>query len=233
MSTNIVTVVGNKEISQRLKGMLVDLRNTTATIIDAIKQIKIQARLEGFEDHETDLLIRSYLKGFLNKDQIKYVLHDKPRRAKQKSLTNKSGSSPPLQETITLPTEHKIMPQELAEPIQIQQEQEQQKPSEEFKLQEPDYAVEDLKIQLDNANGKITELTTLNKALEEKYRQLEARTRVSPSNQIPAVQGNILRTKVVVNQMFREIINLKGSKVIYANIVIDTTQNKYEKLEPI
>jgi hypothetical protein len=56
---------------------------------------------------------------------------------------------------------------------------------------------------------------------------------VSPSNQIPVVQGNTLRTKVVVNQMFREIINLKGSKVIYANIVIDATQNKYEKLEPI
>jgi hypothetical protein len=74
--------------------MLVDLRNTTATIIDAIEEIKIQARSEGFEDHETDLLINSYLKEFLNKDQIKYVLHDKPRRAKQKSLTDKSGTSP-------------------------------------------------------------------------------------------------------------------------------------------
>ncbi|MDQ4013819.1 MAG: hypothetical protein M3146_08880 [Thermoproteota archaeon] len=72
-----------------------------------------------------------------------------------------------------------------------------------------------------------------NKAFEEKYEQLEARTRVSPSNSIPAVQGNTLRTKVVVNQLFREILKLRGSKIIYANIVIDISQNKYERLEPI
>ena len=71
------------------------------------------------------------------------------------------------------------------------------------------------------------------KQLEEKYKQLEARTRVSPSNYIPAVQGNNLRTKVVVAQIFREVLALKGSKMIYANILIDTSKNKYVRLEPI
>jgi hypothetical protein len=53
-----------------------------------------------------------------------------------------------------------------------------------------------------------------------------------PSNKLPALQGNTLRTKVVVNQMFREILALKGSKEIYANVVIDVSQNKYVRLEP-
>jgi hypothetical protein len=132
MSIENVTTVGNRKISERLKRMLVDLRNTTATIIDAMEDIKIQARSEGLEDHETDLLIRSYLKEFLDKDQIKYVLHDKPRRAKQKSLTEKSGTSPldvnMSEETITLPTEHKILPQDLEEITQEQQEQEDTEP---------------------------------------------------------------------------------------------------------
>jgi hypothetical protein len=241
MSIESVTTVGNRKISERLKGMLVDLRNTTATIIDAIEDIKIQAHSEGLEDHETDLLIRSYLKEFLDKDQIKYVLHDKPRRAKQKSLTEKSGTSPldvnMSEETITLPTEHKILPQDLEEITQEQQEQQDTEPElspfEELKTQKPDYAIEDLKIQLDNEKNKCNELITQNKALEEKYKQLEAHTRVSPSNSIPAVQGTTLRVKIVVNQVFREMLQLKGSKMIYANIVIDTSQNKYVRLEPI
>ena len=121
----------------------------------------------------------------------------------------------------------------MEEITQEQKEQEDTEPIEEYKPQEPDYAVEDLKIQLDNANNKITELSTQNKTLEEKYKQLEARTRVSPSNSIPAIQGNTLRTKVVVHQLSRETLNLKGSKVIYANVVIDTAQNRYIRLEPI
>lgn len=47
------------------------------------------------------------------------------------------------------------------------------------------------------------------------------------------LQGNTLKTKVIVSQVFREILNLKGSKKIYANILIDVSQNKYIKLEPI
>ena len=47
------------------------------------------------------------------------------------------------------------------------------------------------------------------------------------------LQGNKLRIKVIVSQLFREILNIKGSKKIYANILIDVSQNKYIKLEPI
>ena len=41
------------------------------------------------------------------------------------------------------------------------------------------------------------------KQLEEKYKQLEAKTRVSPSNSIPVVQGNTLGTKVAVSDIFK------------------------------
>jgi hypothetical protein len=65
---------------------------------------------------------------------------------------------------------------------------------------------------LDNANGKITELTTRNKNFEEKYKQLEARITVQPSNNFPAPQGSILGIKVVINQIFRDTLQLKDQK---------------------
>jgi chromosome segregation ATPase len=181
MSTQIDTIIGNKRPSEKLKGMLVGLKNNTEAILDSIDEIKAQARSEGFEDHESDLLIRHYL-GMIKKTkrQIRYFLKEIPRAKEQKKLKEKLaeiGTDANMQEeeTITLPTEHKILPQDLEEITQEQQEQEdtepEPSPSEELKTQEPDYIVEDLKIQLDNANGKITELTTQNKTLEEKYKQ--------------------------------------------------------------
>ena len=65
---------------------------------------------------------------------------------------------------------------------------------------------------MDNANGKITELTTRNKNFEEKYKQLEARITVQPSNNFPAPQGSILGIKVVINQIFRDTLQLKDQK---------------------
>jgi hypothetical protein len=67
MSLGIVTMVGNKEISERLKGMLVDLRNSTATYFEQIENIRNQAHSEGLEDHEVNLLIKNYLKEFLKR----------------------------------------------------------------------------------------------------------------------------------------------------------------------
>lgn len=85
---------------------------------------------------------------------------------------------------------------------------------------------------MENTRSSLDQTIEDKKQLEEKYKQLEAKTRVSPSNQIPALQGSNLRTKVVVAQIFREALALKGSKMIYANILIDLTQNKYIRLEP-
>jgi hypothetical protein len=246
MSTQIDTIIGNKEPSEKLKGLLVSLRDkviyTLKDIEADIEVINTQAHSEGYEDHEIDLLIRNYLSGIKKtKRQIKYILYDKPRIKEQKKLIEKQDNfvsdANMSERTITLPTELKILPRDLERITQEQQKQEDNEfePSsfEELKIQKPDYAIEDLKIQLDNANSKISELTTQNKALEEKYKQLEGRTTVSPSNSIPAVQGNTLSVKIVVNQVFREMLQLKGSKRIYANILIDTSQNKYVKLEPI
>lgn len=226
MSIGIVTTVGNKEISERLKGMLVDLRNSTATYFEQIENIRNQAHSEGLEDHEINLVIKSYLKEFLNRDQIKYILYDKARRAKQKSLTKDLGRSPQHDDIPSIPApDFKIVV-----PDQVIKEEREQLTKEEYK---PYYPLEDLRSQIENYKSQNEELKTQLKNLEEKCKQLEAKTGVSPSNYIPAVQGNNLRTKVVVAQIFREVLAFKGSKMIYANILIDMTQNKYVRLEPV
>jgi hypothetical protein len=47
MSIKIDTIFGNGYISERLKSMLVDLRDTTSAIIDSIGEIRVQAHSEG------------------------------------------------------------------------------------------------------------------------------------------------------------------------------------------
>ena len=146
------------------------------------------------------------------------------------------------EEKISIPTDYKVVIPDWVleeETKQLEREQKQQEDTEsvnevfeEFN-QQPNYEVENLKIRLDNARNKITELTIKNRNLEERYKQLKARTTVQPSNNVPAPQGSILRTKIVVNPFFRDVIHLKGSKAIYANIIIDTSQNKYVRLEPL
>jgi hypothetical protein len=111
--------------------------------------------------------------------------------------------------------------------------QEQQEQTEKFNSYKQDYALGDLRSQLDSSKETVEILTLRNKELEDKYKELQSKTRISPSNNIPMLEGNNLRTKVIVSQLFREILNLKGSKMIYAKIVIDVSQNKYIKLEPV
>jgi DNA polymerase III alpha subunit (gram-positive type) len=223
MSFETVTTAGNKQISERLKGMLVDLRNSTATYFEQIENIRNQAYCEGLEDHEINLLIKNYLKEFRNRNQIKYILYDKARRAKQNSLTKNLGTSPQHDNIPSIPApDYKIVV-----PDQVIEEEQEQltKQQQEYK---PEYALEDLRSQVESYKSQIEELTADKKNIEEKYKQLEAKTSVSP-----AVQVSNLRTKVVVAQIFREVLALKGSKMIYASILIDLAQNKYVRLEPV
>jgi hypothetical protein len=243
MDFQIDTIVGNKKPSKELTRMLVDLHDTARNyfndIEDRLEKIRVKAHSEHFSKQETVGLLKQYLKGSsLTDSQVKWFVYDKPRRLEQKKLKEKLSTSRidanMLEETITLPTEHKILPQDLEEIIQEQQPQEQGHEQQDLaKSQVLDYAMEELEVQLEIVQKNFDQTIEDKKQLEEKYKQLEARTRVSPSNSIPAVQGNTLRTKIVVNQVFREMLQLKGSKMIYANIVIDTSQNKYVRLEPI
>lgn len=222
MTLGTVTTAGNKGISERPKGMLVDLRNSTAIYFEQIENIRNQAYSEGLEDHEINLLIKNYLKELLNRNQIKYILYDKARRARQKSLTKNLGTSPQHDNIPSIPAAvYKIViPDQVIEEEQEQLRQQQQ----EYK---PEYTLEDLRSQVESYKSQIEELTADKKNMEEKYRQLEAKTSVSPAG-----KSNNLRTKVVVAQIFHETLALKGSKMIYANILIDLTQNKYVRLEP-
>jgi hypothetical protein len=58
MSKQFDSAVGNKRVSEQLRNMLVDLRNSTVALNDNIKEIEVQARYEGFKNKEIDMLIR-------------------------------------------------------------------------------------------------------------------------------------------------------------------------------
>jgi hypothetical protein len=236
LTIEIVPNLSNKEPSDKLNSMLVDLENNTKAIFDSIEEIRTQARSEGFEDFETDLLLKPYLDRGMGRDRAKYILRDKSRRKKQNSLTKNLGTSPQIDDNnvpkIPAPDYNIVFPDQVFDKA-TQEQKKEPSPFEEFKQQEPDYGTEELKLQLENTRSNLDQTIEDKKQLEEKYKQLEAKTRVSPSNSIPAVQGNNLRIKVVVAQIFREVLALKGSKMIYANILIDLTQNKYVRLEPL
>ena len=58
MYIQLDTINGNKKPSEKLKGMLVNLVNNAEAMFDSVKEIRDQARKEGFEDFETDLLLK-------------------------------------------------------------------------------------------------------------------------------------------------------------------------------
>jgi hypothetical protein len=236
MTTEIVPNFSNRKPSDRLNGMLVDLENNTKAIFDSMEEIRTQARSEGFEDFETDLLLKLYLERGMGRDRAKYILRDKSRRGKQKSLTKDLGTSPQIGDNnvpkIPAPDYNIVVPDHFLNEA-TQEQKKEPSPFEKFKQQGPDYDTEELKLQLENTRSNLAQTIEDRQQLEEKNKQLEAKTRVSPSNSIPAVQGNTLRTKVVVLDLFREVLKLKGSRVIYANVAVDISQNKYIRLEPL
>ena len=249
MTLQIDTIIGNRIPSPELQRILIDLRDTTRAIVDSIQEIRQKAYSEGFNEQQTVLLIKSYLgKEGKTRRQLKWLLYEKPRIKEGKKLTEKLASTgqgtnmsmaeEPETETVNIPTDYNVVVSEQVlekEAKQLQQEQPESEPVNEALEEQgvkPNYEVENLKLQLKNMKANLDQALTDKKDLEEKYKQLEAR-RVSPTNNFPALQGNILRIKIVVNPLFREVLQLKGSKAIYANILIDMSQNKYVRLEPL
>jgi hypothetical protein len=222
MTIQYDTRIGNKTISSELNQLFSDLANHINSTFETLEKVKIQARKEGFSDDEIYYLSRKALGKVKSRGQLDYFFHGK-RRYQEKTLgqkheimQNNSNNLPDL----PLP-DYKTVGLSL----------EQEKPQVESYQQ--NHVAEELRLQLDQANNKIEEQNTQIKTLEEKYKQLEGERKPSPTNSIPTLQGNNLRTKVILSQIFRDILNLKGPKMIYANILIDVSQNKYIRLEPI
>jgi hypothetical protein len=69
MSLQIDTTIGNKRPSGRLIRMLVDLVNNTNAIFDSVGEIRAHAHSEGFNNFETDLLLKTYLVKGLGKNK--------------------------------------------------------------------------------------------------------------------------------------------------------------------
>ena len=212
MIRDSVTHIGNKPISDKLRSMLLDLKTNIVILYESVEAIREQAHSENFEDYEIDLLLKQFLKQFLNARQVKWILVDQPRELIQKKISENLDSN--------VQNDDKNLP-ELPQPEVIDHD-------ETIQLKDTKRTTQDLNLKLENDNA-----LTDKRHLKEKNKQLEAETRVLPTNDNPKLQGNNLRTKVVVSQLFREILDLKGSKMIYANILIDVSQNKYIKLEPI
>jgi hypothetical protein len=86
--------------------------------------------------------------------------------------------------------------------------------------------IEDLRERVSGLTKDNIKLLNEKKELEDKYNQLKANQNVNTS--IPALSGNTLRIKVVVNQIFREALQLRSSKIIYANLLIGASvRSKY------
>ena len=192
--------------------MLLGLKTNIDILYESVEAIREQARSENFEDYEIDLLLKQFLKQFLNPRQVKWILVDQPRELIQKKISENVDSN--------VQNDDKNLP-ELTQPEVIDH-------NETIQLKVTKRTTQDLNLKLENDNA-----LTDKRHLKEKSKQLEAETRVLQTNVTPKLQGNNLRIKVVVSQLIREILDLKGSKMIYANILIDVSQNKYIKLEPI
>jgi hypothetical protein len=192
--------------------MLLGLKTNIDILYESVEAIREQARSENFEDYEINLLLNQFLKQFLNPRQVKWILVDQPRELIQKKISENLDRY--------VQNDDKNLP-ELTQPEVTDHD-------ETIQLKDTKRTTQDLNLKLENDNA-----LTDKRHLKEKSKQLEAETRVLQTNGTPKLQGNNLRTKVVVSQLFREILNLKGSKMIYANILIDVSQNKYIKLEPI
>jgi hypothetical protein len=220
MTIQYDTRIGNRTISPELQQLFSDLANHVNSTVETLEKVKDQARKEGFSDDEIYYLCRKALSVVKSRGQLDYLFHGKKRyqekrlRRKHEIMQKNSNNLPDLH----LP-DYKTAVLEQEQTAVLGQEQEKLQ----IESYQQNYAAEDLRLQSDQASNKI----------EEKNIQLEAKAIISPSNSIPAMQGNELRTKVVVSQLFKEILQLKGSKMIYANIIIDRTQNKYIRLEPV
>jgi hypothetical protein len=212
MDRDGVTPISNRPISDKLRSMLLGLKTNIDILYESVEAIREQARSENFEDYEINLLLNQFLKQFLNPRQVKWILVDQPRELIQKKISENLDSN--------VQNDDKNLP-ELTQPEVIDHD-------ETIQLKDTKRTTQNLNLKLENDNA-----LTDKRHLKEKSKQLEAETRVLQTNGTPKLQGNNLRTKVVVSQLFREILNLKGSKMIYANILIDVSQNKYIKLEPI
>jgi len=217
MMSDIDSQIGNKPISDKLRSMLLDLKTHIYVLYESVKAIREQAHSENFEDYEIDLLLKQFLKQFLNPRQVKWILVDQPRELIQKKISENLDRN--------VQNDDKNLP-ELPQPEVIDHD-------ETIQLEDTKLTTQDLNLELENELINLDNALTDKRHLKEKNKQLEAETRVLPSNDFPMLQGNHLRTKVMVSQLFREILNFKGSKMIYANILIDVSQNKYIKLEPI
>jgi hypothetical protein len=153
MSTQIDTIISNKSISQKLKGMLVDLVNNAEAIFDSVKEIRDQARTEGFEDYETDLLLKTYLEKGLGKAKARYILYEKPRLEKQKKLTDNNAKIGENDYNnvpeISAPDYNIVFPDHVIEEVIQEQKQEQ------VQVQKPNHEVEELRLRLDTTQANL------------------------------------------------------------------------------
>ncbi|MDQ4056039.1 MAG: hypothetical protein M3156_01330, partial [Thermoproteota archaeon] len=109
----------------------------------------------------------------MGRDRAKYILRDKSRRGKQKSLTKNPGTSPQIGDNnvpkIPAPDYNIVVPDQVLNQA-TQEQKKEPSPFEEFKQQGPDYDTEELKLQLENIRSNLDQTIEDKQQLEEKYK---------------------------------------------------------------
>ena len=170
MVTNLYPINSNR--------CILDLKTHIDVLLESVEAIREQAHSENFEDYEIDLLLKQFLRQFLNPRQVKWILVDQPRELKQKKISENLDSN--------VQNYDKNVP-ELPQPEVIDHD-------ETIQLKDTKRTTQDLNLNLENDNA-----LTDKRHLKEKNKQLETETRVLPFNDIP-IQGKTVKIKVVVSQ---------------------------------
>lgn len=197
-----------KEPSRELINLIKECGKVGTKFSDTIEKVKTRARGEGFTDKEILSLLRTHLKESLTPRQIKWIVIEKEQKTikRQLELKNKENSK-----TIQLTTNATIKDAELVEP-QIAKPQE-------ITFEDTPESPQDLKATIQTQQNYIE---TLEHTVQEKTEAQRSKNRI--------------RTKVVVSQLYREVLMMRNANALYASIIIDFSDvenPKYVKLEPV
>jgi len=134
--------------------MLLNLKTNIDVIFESVEAIRQQAHSENFEDYEIDLLLKQFLKQFLNPRQVKWILVDQPRELDKKKISDNLDSN--------VQNDGKNLP-ELPQPEVIDHDE---------TIQDTKRTTQDLNLKLENVLINLDNALTDKRYLKEKINNL-------------------------------------------------------------
>jgi hypothetical protein len=210
--------LGLRQPSQELINIIKELGKLGTKISNVVEKLKERARSEGFNEDETKTLMRIYLKGVLSKRQIQYWVSDRDKMnlKRQLELKQQQGQGQGQNNQVHLRTKANVQDAQLVSETKTI-ELEQKREPEEGEEQEEQYQAESIQ----DLRATVSTQTTYINTLEDRLKEKEEINKSLKQQRI----------KISVSQMYRDVLMMRNTNAIYANILIDN--NKYVKLEPI